>query len=134
MFENALAFNQNISRWNFIIIYFSETANFAKNSPLANIPTNMPIWRFPTLSATGVTINYIGSEADIPSTSPRFILENPRGTGLEWFAVVTNSSRSQFTAYAKNQQNGRNYSKNYKNVQYSFRKSSKSKSIQLLYV
>ena len=53
-----------------------------------------------SLAANGVTIQYTGSAVDVPSSSPRFIQENPRGTGAEWFAVVKDTSKSQITSYA----------------------------------
>ena len=33
-------------------------------------------------------------------TSPTFVYSNPRGTGMEWFAVVDNRSVAEITAYA----------------------------------
>jgi surface protein len=68
-----------------------------------------------TLAANGVTIKYTGSEGDIPSSTPLFIQANPRGTLLsgvpqpEWFAVVTDASKAQITAYAKNEPTGITY-------------------------
>ena len=53
-----------------------------------------------SLAANGVTIQYMGNAVDVPSSSPRFIQENPRGTGAEWFAVVKDTSKSQITSYA----------------------------------
>jgi surface protein len=34
-------------------------------------------------------------------TSPTFVYTNPRGTGMEWFAVVDNRSVAEITAYAR---------------------------------
>ena len=60
------------------------------------------------LNVNGVTIQYVGSAATV-TTTPKFIEANPRGTGMEWFAVVTDSSATQITSYAKNETAGRNY-------------------------
>ena len=59
-----------------------------------------------SLAANGVTI--VASDDPIPSF-PWFVQENPRGTGLEWFAIVDNSAKSYITSYAKNQLTGINY-------------------------
>ena len=51
------------------------------------------------LGSNSKTVQYI--EPNI-TTEPLFILADPRGNGTkEWFAVVTNNSRDQITAYAK---------------------------------
>lgn len=49
------------------------------------------------LDTNGVTIKYTGGS--IPY-SPYFIQANPRNTGMEWFAVVDNSSKSHITNYS----------------------------------
>ena len=61
-----------------------------------------------SLAANGVTI--VASDDPIPSF-PWFVQENPRGTGLEWFAIVDNSAKSYIAGYAKNQLTGINYFK-----------------------
>ncbi len=61
------------------------------------------------LDANNVTIKYTGLESNVPTSSARFIRANLRGTGMEWFAVVTNSSKTQITSYAKNEQSGISY-------------------------
>ena len=52
-----------------------------------------------TLGTNGITIEYIESSI---STVPRFIQANIRGTGLEWFAVVNDTSKTEITNYATN--------------------------------
>ena len=69
-------------------------------SPASNIPSFIPRPPPPppiSLAANGVTIQYT-----LPSIAiePRFIQANPRGTGMEWFAVVTNASSNQIRNYA----------------------------------
>ncbi len=49
------------------------------------------------LDANNVTIKWTGTT--VPS--PYFVQANPRGTGMEWFAIVNNSTKSNITAYAK---------------------------------
>ncbi len=51
------------------------------------------------LGSNSKTVQYIEPNITI---EPLFILADPRGNGTkEWFAVVTNNSRDQITAYAK---------------------------------
>lgn len=52
-----------------------------------------------------ITIKWTGTS--VPS--PYFIQANPRGTGIEWFAIVDNSSTSNITNYAKNIPSGITY-------------------------
>ena len=54
------------------------------------------------LDANGVTIKYNGTTA--PSTY--FVQANPRGTGMEWFAIVDNSTKNNISDYARNIQSG----------------------------
>jgi hypothetical protein len=48
----------------------------------------------------GITIQYVGDPDFVPTSSPLFVQSNPRGTGLEWFAVVKNGMRPAITNYA----------------------------------
>ena len=50
------------------------------------------------LDANGVTVKWTGTT--VPT--PYFVQANPRGTGMEWFAIVNNSTTSNITNYAKN--------------------------------
>ena len=59
-----------------------------------------------THAENNITIQYMLTSI---ASEPLFIQANPRGTGMEWFAVVTNASKAQITSYAKNEQNGINY-------------------------
>ena len=43
-----------------------------------------------------ITVKWTGTT--VPS--PYFIQANPRGTGIEWFAIVDNSTTSNITNYA----------------------------------
>jgi surface protein len=54
------------------------------------------------LDTNGVTVKWTGTT--VPT--PYFVQANPRGTGLEWFAIVDNSTTSNITNYAKNIQSG----------------------------
>ena len=53
------------------------------------------------LLANGVTIKYNGLSTDVANDSARFIQADPRGTGMEWFAVVKNGMKPAITNYAK---------------------------------
>ena len=57
------------------------------------------------LDTNGVTLKWTGTT--VPS--PYFVQANPRGTGMEWFAVVDNSTKSNITDYARNIQSGITY-------------------------
>ena len=49
----------------------------------------------------GITIQYVGDPDFVPTSSPLFVQSNPRGTGLEWFAVVRDDMRPAITNYAR---------------------------------
>jgi surface protein len=105
-FSGAGQFNQDISGWDFSKV--TDYSYFSYNSALtvANTP---PFGGQPLLvlnATNSVTIQYTGT---VPTSIPRFILSNPRGTGMEWFAVVTDSSATQITSYANNLTAGRTY-------------------------
>ena len=53
-----------------------------------------------SLASNNVTIQYTGAADDVPTSSPRFIEANPRGTGDEWFAVVKDGMKDAITKYA----------------------------------
>ncbi len=117
MFNSATAFNQNISSWQVYNLTSkpNKPALFDNNSAL--LATNLPNWAMdaPTISlaANSVTIRYTGLVSAVPSSTPLFKYENPRGlvTGPEWFAVVDNSAKPYITSYAKNETMGINYFK-----------------------
>ena len=48
----------------------------------------------------GITFQYVGDSGFVPASSPLFVQSNPRGTGLEWFAVVKDGMRQAITNYA----------------------------------
>ena len=54
------------------------------------------------LDTNGVTLKWTGTT--VPS--PYFVQANPRGTGMEWFAIVDNSTKSNITNYAINNEYG----------------------------
>ena len=98
MFYGAMDFTNNLRKWNIFKVSPNQPINFRTTSGLTN--NTEPIWS-PIIS-DGITIKYIG-----PSIlkSPSFMKTNARNTGLEWFAVVDNSSKSAITNYA-NANNG----------------------------
>jgi surface protein len=53
------------------------------------------------LDSNGVTIKYTGNAADVPTSSALFIQADPRGTGLEWFAVVKDDMKSSINTYSR---------------------------------
>jgi len=101
MFSSATAFNQNISSWDVynLLSKPQPPAGFSNASPLYNNPTNMPVWSSLFLDTNGVTIKT--TLLSFSSATPIFIQANPRGTGMEWFAVVNQSSKTYITNYAK---------------------------------
>ena len=52
------------------------------------------------LIANGDTIKYIGTANIVPEYTPLFIQSNPRGNGMEWFAVVSQSMKNAISEYA----------------------------------
>jgi surface protein len=107
MFQNASAFNQNISSWWVYGLnsHPNKPADFDTNATaLLAIPYYLPNWALVpiSLAANGVTIQYTGLASYVPSSTPLFIQMNPRGIGLEWFAVVNNTSKPQIKNYASN--------------------------------
>jgi surface protein len=99
MFNGATLFNQDISGWDVSSVTPKPPTYFSNGSALT--VENTPGGFFPTLAANNVTIQYTGSEADVPNNMPRFIQANPRGTGNEWFAVVKQDMKTAITDYAK---------------------------------
>ena len=67
------------------------------------IPNYVPRIPLPPLSllANGFTIKYNDDPADVPDSTAKFIQANPRGTGMEWFAVVKQDMKVAMTNYAK---------------------------------
>jgi surface protein len=51
-------------------------------------------------AVNGVTIQYTPAVGYSPPSFPFFVRANPRGTGLEWFAVVDQAAKSDITSYA----------------------------------
>jgi len=52
------------------------------------------------LAANNVTVQYDGINIDTMENIPLFIQYNPRGTGMEWFAIVDDRSLPEITNYA----------------------------------
>jgi surface protein len=105
MFMNANMFNQNLSGWN--VGKVTSRNYFASPALFANVALQ-PIWSKLSRLANGTTIRYTGTaqavidEYNLPTPSPLWIQEDPRGTGTpEWFAVVNNSSRDQIIDYVR---------------------------------
>jgi surface protein len=99
MFQNASAFNQNISGWvvaqvNYFEYFRTGSALTDANTPPRFVPALL------VLNANGQTIQYTGSAADVPTSTPLFIQANPRGTGMEWFAVVKQDMKTAISNYA----------------------------------
>ena len=59
------------------------------------------------LDANGVTVKWTGTT--VPT--PYFVQANPRGTGMEWFAIVNNTTKPYINSYSKNFQSGITYFK-----------------------
>ena len=102
MFSGAFAFNQNIRHWDVynLLSKPEKPIGFSSDSPIHNYPENMPAWSSLFLDTTNnVTIKT--TLLSFSSDTPIFIKANPRGTGMEWFAVVNNSLRANIRNYAK---------------------------------
>ncbi len=52
------------------------------------------------LAANNVTVQYDGVNIDTMENIPLFIQYNPRGTGMEWFAIVDDRALPEITNYA----------------------------------
>jgi surface protein len=101
MFSSATAFNQNISSWDVynLLSKPQPPIGFSNASPLYDNPTNMPVWSSLFLDTTNsVTIKT--TLLSFSSGPPIFIQANPRGTGMEWFAVVNQSLKQTISDYA----------------------------------
>jgi surface protein len=59
-----------------------------------------------SLLANGVTIKYNGDPSVVQNSTAKFIYENPRGTGMEWFAVVKDGMKNAINLYAMNYSSG----------------------------
>ena len=100
MFYNTIAFNQNISGWNVGAVVTKPPSNFVNTANSALTVENTPVW-FPIVQdANGTTIKYVGSAAAVPTATPMFVQANPRGTGVEWFAVVKQDMKTAISSYA----------------------------------
>jgi len=82
-----------------IVVTYSNSAFPSSNIVVAGTPYVPPPKLI--LLANGVTIKYDANPADVPTSTAKFIQANPRGTGMEWFAVVRDSSKMAIKNYAK---------------------------------
>ena len=67
------------------------------------IPSYIPIPPPPpplSLLSNGVTIKYDGLSTDVADTTARFIQADPRGNGMEWFAVVKDGMKNIIKSYS----------------------------------
>ena len=67
------------------------------------IPSYVPIPPPPpplSLLSNGVTIKYDGLSMDVADTTARFIQADPRGNGMEWFAVVKDGMKNLIKNYS----------------------------------
>jgi surface protein len=86
-----------------IAVTYSDTAFPSVSEILtpAVIPNYVPKPPPISLLSNNVTIKYDGLSTDVPDSSARFIQADLRGTGMEWFAVVGDSSKMAIKNYAK---------------------------------
>lgn len=66
------------------------------------VSINQTIAQTVVLDANNVTVKWTGTSVPLPY----FVQANPRGTGMEWFAIVDNSTTINISNYAKNIQSG----------------------------
>ena len=87
-----------------IVVTYSNSAFPSSNIVAAGTPYVLP---YPvSLLANGVTIKYDANPADVPTSTAKFIHADPRGTGMEWFAVVKNGMKTAINLYARNYSSG----------------------------
>ncbi len=72
-----------------------------KLAPLApTVTAPAPMLPFLSLNANAVTVQYTGNAVDVPTAAPLFFQATPRGTGVEWFAVVKQGMKAAISEYA----------------------------------
>ena len=100
MFEGATAFNQDISQWNVGLVL--EYADFYTNSglQLSYVPSKFRPALLRLSTTNNTTIEYTGLSTDVADSSARFIQADPRGTGMEWFAVVKQGMKNIIRYYS----------------------------------
>ena len=98
MFLYATVFNQNIGAWNIANVVPKPPVSFSTNSALT--AQNTPVFFSLILNANTMTIQYVGNSSLVPTSEPRFIQANPRGTGAEWFAIVKQDMKAAIKNYA----------------------------------
>ncbi len=83
-----------------ITVTQAATANHLAGTASATFTVTLP----PLIirASNNVTIQYTGAAGDVPTSSALFIEANPRGTGMEWFAVVTDGMHQAIKEYARN--------------------------------
>jgi surface protein len=82
-----------------ITVSQAATANHPAGTASATLTVSLPPPPI-SLASNNVTIQYTGAAGDVPTSSARFIEANPRGTGMEWFAVVKDGMKDTITNYA----------------------------------
>jgi surface protein len=87
-----------------IVVTYDNTAFPSSNIVVAGTPYVPPPKLI--LLANGVTIKYDANPADVPTSTAKFIHADPRGTGMEWFAVVKNGMKTAINLYARNYSSG----------------------------
>ena len=72
-----------------------------KLAPLVpTVTAPAPMLPFLSLNANTVTVQYTGNAVDVPTAAPLFFQANPRGIGVEWFAVVKQGMKTAISSYA----------------------------------
>ena len=79
--------------------YHGTLIGFTLDGTTSNYVTGVTL--SPVISLNNGTITYSGNAADVPTSSALFIQANPRGTGLEWFAVVKDDMKTAIRSYAR---------------------------------
>jgi surface protein len=110
-----LELNSN-NRYTFTVAYTGDLAFYEANKTAVSIvaldsqyklaplvPTvaaPAPMLPFLSLNANTVTVQYTGNAVDVPTAAPLFFQANPRGIGVEWFAVVKQGMKTAISSYA----------------------------------
>ena len=92
-----------------VVIVASQAATdmYSSASKTIVMTINSPAGGGVELANGGTTLRYTGTTL---LSEPTFVYADPRNTGTkEWFAIVTNTSKSMITDYAKNVSSGTSY-------------------------
>ena len=95
---NSLIATITVTLTNEVNIVVVARSNSVRRESVASVI--QPLTLAASLIANGDAIKYIGNANIVPQYTPLFIQSNPRGNGMEWFAVVPQSMKITISEYA----------------------------------